>query len=409
MTQKLPQVQALLSHGGSAEALLPVLRALPAHRAAISATGWRLPGVDGGVPVGPGPLLRQYLPGTGPSVDVLLVHADPGHDLAPWAAAYAAALRQRGTRILAVQRGAFYGAPPLPPLDPDLILARGGWRPDESPDDPPGHVRMPWDNLALWGPAFKSCLPARARCVATGSPVLESLFGGATMRHAARMEVSRLLGVHPGKASAFLAFRLHAHWWPEERVYAMLCGVLEAVKDRNLHPVILPHEQDGADAQRIYRAALATSEVESHTMLTPRQWRRLEPATWLSGAGAVITQGGTEGILAAALGTPALAVVPPDTAYDVAPVDIGGHCRVVREPLSYIRAGVLEALEDLGREAHDPSAFRQHAARGEGATAEVARVALDMVVRRRKGKPSRTESGPPPEAARQAAEEAVAR
>lgn len=408
VTQKLPQVQALLSHGGAAEALLPVLRALPAHRAAISAAGWQLPCVEKGVPVSPGPLLKRYLPGSRTDVDVLLIHADPAHALPAWAAHHVAALRQRGTRILAVQRGAFYGSPPPPPLDPDLLLARGGWQPDDGQPARP-LSRMPWDNLALWGPAFKSGLPAGSRSVVTGSPVLETLAGQTVARHAARMDVARVLGTHPGKPPAIVAFKLHAHWWPEERVHALLCAVLEAVRERNLHPVILPHEDDGADAWRIYRATIATLELDSHSLLTPRVWRRLDLATWLTGSGAVITQGGTLGILGAALGTPALAIVPPDTAYYPDPVDIGGHYRVLREPLSYVRAGLEAALEELGREAHDPTAFRQHAARGPGAAEEIARVALDMVARRRKGKPGRTAIGPREEPGHEAAGQTVAR
>ncbi len=384
-----------------------MLRALPAHRAAISAVGWRFPAVEAGVPIGPGPLLRQYMAGIDRTVEVLLVHADPAHELTGWAASYVASQRQRGTRVLAVQRGAFYGPPPPPPLDPDLILARGGWRPDNEESDPPSRPRSPWDHLALWGPAFKTGLPNGSRCAITGSPYLEAFLSAAPetagtrpTKHAARMEVSRLLGVHPGKAPALVAFKLHGHWWPEERVHALLTAVLQAIRERNLHPVIVPDALDGPDALRIYRAALVAAEIETHTVLTPRQWRRLDLATWLIGAGAVITQGGTEGVLAAALGTPALAVVPPDSNFHPHPVAIGGHYRVVGEPLSYVRAGVESSLAAVGKEAPDPEPFRQHAARGTGAAEEIARIALDLVVRRRKGKPSRTGAGRSPQAER---------
>ncbi|MBM3266982.1 MAG: hypothetical protein FJZ01_04965 [Candidatus Sericytochromatia bacterium] len=397
MTQRLPQVHALLSHPGAAEALLPVLRAIPPHRAAVAAVAPRWPGVCEGVPAGPGPLLASLLPTAGPICDVLLVHADPWHPLAGWAAAAAGAVRERGGRILAIQRGAFYGDPPPPSLDPDYLLARGATTPDASEGDR-SHARMPWDGIALWGPAFAPSLPPGARHTIAGSPVLERIVRGELAsqsprmaRHAARMEVTRVLGLHPSAIPVMIATKLHGHWWPEDRVAALLAGIVEGVRKQGLEPFVVPHPRDGAEALRVYRDVLVEAKVERPVVVSPRHWRKLEPGAWYLGVGAVVSQGGAEGVLAAALGTPALAVVPPDTPYWAAPVAVpDGHYRVVRDPLAYVRDGVDAGLAALSGKPHDPLSFREHAIRAEGAAEQVARAALDLTHRRRKARPTRT-------------------
>jgi hypothetical protein len=210
-------------------------------------------------------------------------------------------------------------------------------------------------------------------------------------RHAARLEVTRVLGMHPSALPVLIALKLHGHWWPEDRVAALLAGVVEGVRKKGMNPIVLPHAEDGAEAIRLYREVLAEAKVERPIVLTTRQWRKLDAATWLLGFAAAITQGGTEGIMAAALGTPALAVAPPDTPFWPNPVAVeGGPCRLVRDPLAYVREGVEKGLEALAGKPQDPAAFQEHALRAEGAAEQIARAALDLTHRRRKSKPTRT-------------------
>ncbi len=398
MTQRLPDVQALLSHPEAAETLLPVLRAIPPHRAEVSAIAPRWPGVSGGIAVGPGALINALLPGDKPVCDVLLVHADPWHPLPGWAASLATTVRERGGRIMAVQRGAFYGSPPPPSLDPDYLLSRGVGAAQEPPDGRRTQGRMPWDSIALWGPAFAHGLAPGSRHAIAGSPYFEGLARGEMAaqssrmaRHTGRMEVTRVLGMHPSALPVLIALKLHGHWWPEDRVAALLAAIVEGVREKGMNPIVLPHAEDGAEAIRVYREVLAEARVERPVVLTARQWRKLDAATWLLGFAAAITQGGSEGILAAALGTPALAVAPPDTPFWPNPVVVeDGPYRTVRDPLAYVREGVEKGLEALAGKPQDPAAFQEHALRAEGAAEAIARAALDLTHRRRKAKPTRT-------------------
>jgi hypothetical protein len=398
VTQRLPLISALLSHPGAAEALLPVLRALPAHRAEVSALAYRWPGFDESVPVGPGPLLRGLFPGAGAPADVLLIHADPGHALPGWAERFVAGARERGSRIVAVQRGPFYGPPPPPSVDPDLLLASADQAESGNDCDGSAADRPLWDTLAIWGPAYRRFLPRGARHTLSGAPFLEAMDGARSTggdprrstRHAARMEVARITGLHPSAVPALIAVKLHGHWWPAERVAALLGGIVEGIRERGMHPIVLAHPADGADAQSLYREVLEGAKIERPVILSQRHWRQIEQVEWLSGVGAVITQGGAEGVLAAALGTPALCVCPPDTPYWPDPLVVaGGPYRAVRDPLAYVREGVAKGLEALAGGPHDPTAFREQSCRADNAADQVARAALDLTHRRRKAKPTR--------------------
>ena len=320
----------------------------------------------------------------------LLIHADPAHPLPPWADRFVARERARGIRVLAVQKGAFYAPPPPPPADPDRLLAREGL-PEPTRKVPP--PRYGWDALALWGPAFRNCLPSGAKSVPTGSPVLDGMVqdrgsGLKAFRSEARLQASRLLGVMPGTPLGMVAMRLHAHWWPEDRVNALLVAMITALQERGLQPIIRPDLEDGPDALRIYREAMLMVHQERKPIMLSRSLRnRLQPAQWLAAMNATVTQGDTDGILAAALGTSVVVVVTPDAPYHPDPIGTQGHYRVIREPLSYVGRSLAAALQPIQGKEHDPEAFREFAAWADGQAAEnIANAVLEIAMLKRKKK-----------------------
>jgi hypothetical protein len=106
--------------------------------------------------------------------------------------------------------------------------------------------------------------------------------------------------------------------------------------------------------------------------------------------GAVITQGGTNGVLAAALGTPVVVVAPPDTPFYPEPIAGDQHYRTVREPLAFVREGVAKTLAALAIHPHDGAKFRERAALATDTADLIARAALDLTYRRKKARPART-------------------
>lgn len=359
-TSTRPCIQAVLSDPEAHLALVPILKAIGTSRADLCAVSLK-PARFGGIPAGIGPLLSAFGP-PGRSPRVVLVHADPAHPLTAWAASHAARERSRGARILAVQRGVFHCPPP------------------GSPDE-----RAPWDAIAVWGPAFGEALPEGTFALPLGSPSLERLLekieGPSTAhpddrlrelarwRSQARAQVRRELGLLAGRRPILVAFRLKGHWWPQDRLMGLAEMAIEAVFEAGHVPVLRPDPLDGSQGPRFAREVAERCERAPH-VLSPGQWKTLDRKVWLAGMAAIVAQGGEDGVLGAALGTPSISVLPPDSPIWVDPLVVRGLYQVVKDPFSFVRSGVLQALEETVGRGVDPAQFRAKAFMDEGKAAQ---------------------------------------
>ncbi|MBM3260607.1 MAG: hypothetical protein FJY99_12810 [Candidatus Sericytochromatia bacterium] len=364
-------VQAICHDEAAAAVLVPVLRGLSPDRIRpeiVSLTRW---GRRRGIPSGPTPLLRSaFLRSAGPRPDLLLVHADPGHPLPDWAQTQVDRERARGALVLAVQRGCFH-PPAHATVDPDRVVE--GQVPPPSAL-PAAHT---WDAIAIWGEGFREALPPGSRAVVTGSLALEELLAAVDaegdglpalhkeLRFKMAQAVNRALGLAPRSPIALLHLGLKPHWWPEARIQTLMVTILTALRDKGLQPVVWPTPGEDATVARLYREAATGIVPTGLPVLKPRVLSSLPLGTWLLGSRMLLTGGHTPGLQAAALGVPALALVPPDAPYTPDFLHTTGH-PVLRDPLAYLGESLATQVATLLETPPDPLPFRDFLARMDG-------------------------------------------